>query len=84
MKFAVAFLLAFALSAPLAFAADAAPSTPATESEPSPRVQSHDIPEDDDEEDDTPWALYGVVAGFTLFAAVVFLVISRADRSGKG
>ncbi len=61
-----------------------APSRPSTQPEPSSQVQSHDIPEDDDDEDETPWQLYGVAAGFTLFAAVVYLVISRAGRSGKG
>lgn len=84
MRFAAGLLLSLTLLWPVLSPAETAPATPPTQSEPSPRVQSHDLPEDDDEEDDTPWTLYGAAAGFVLFAAIVFLVISRADRSGKG
>jgi len=44
------------------------------------RVQSHDVPEDDEEEEDVPWMLYGAIAGFVLFAAVIFLVVSRGPK----
>lgn len=51
---------------------------------PVARVQSYDVPDDDDDEDDVPWGLYAAMAGFALFAAVVYLVISRGARSGRG
>jgi hypothetical protein len=84
MRFLPALLLAFSLSWHGLCHAQAAQSSSTTQDESSSRVQSHDVPEDDDDEDETPWMLYGVISGFVVFAAVVYLVISRADRSGKG
>ncbi|HLX25110.1 MAG TPA: hypothetical protein VKR38_17305 [Usitatibacter sp.] len=85
MRIAALALLVLSLSWGAPSAAQTAPSQPSTQAQPSQsQVQSHDVPEDDDDEDETPWQLYGVAAGFTLFAAVVYLVISRAGRSGKG
>jgi hypothetical protein len=74
----------FAALALLVILAQAPPQGSSTQDDPAPRVQSHDIPEDDDDEDETSWMLYGIAAGFTVFGAIVYLVISRADRSGKG
>ncbi len=84
MRFAAAFALVLLLSWPAFSAEGTAPSQPSTTEQPGPRVESHDVPDDDDDEEETPWTLYGVIAGFVVFAAVVYLVISRADRSGKG
>ncbi|HEY2630381.1 MAG TPA: hypothetical protein VGI57_14720 [Usitatibacter sp.] len=76
--------------------AEAAPSLPLPppmEASPSPaqpskpaqpeRVQSHDIPDDEDDDEGNPWTLYAVIGGFLLFAAVVFLVVSRGSRPAR-
>jgi hypothetical protein len=84
MRFAAPLLLALALSWPLSSPGETAPSSPSPQAEPAPRVQSHDIPEDDDDEEEIPWTLYILAGGFVFFAAVIYLVISRAGRSAKG
>jgi uncharacterized protein len=59
---------------------------PAQQSKPAEpqRVQAHDLPDDEDEEEEgTPWMLYGAIAAFVLFAAIIFLVVTRANRSEK-
>ena len=72
-------------SLPLPPPIETAPGSPQQSKPAEPgRVQSHDEPDDDDDEDETPWVLYGAIAGFVLFAAVIFLVVSRTSRSAKG
>ena len=51
---------------------------------PTPEVPPNDASDEDDDEDETPWLTYAAIAGFVLFAAIVWLVISRAGRSAKG
>ena len=85
MRFAALLALALALSWPLSSPGETAPSSPSTQAEPAPRVQSHDIPDDDDDdEEEIPWTLYILAGSFVFFAAVIYLVISRAGRSAKG
>jgi hypothetical protein len=62
----------------------ASPDAPQKTAEPE-RVQAHDVPddEDDDDEDETPWMLYASIAGFVVFGAVIFLVVSRGNGSRK-
>jgi hypothetical protein len=81
MRLAALLAFALALSWPLSSRGD---SPPSTQSQSAPRVESHDVPDDDDDEEEVPWTLYVVAGGFVFFAAVVYLVISRAGRSGKG
>ena len=85
MRLVAPLLLALSLLWPLACRPQSAPPQPSADDSPQ-RVQTHDVPDDEeeDEEGETPWTLYAVLAGFTLFGAVVFLVISRGGRSGKG
>jgi uncharacterized protein len=59
-------------------------SVPAQPSRAEPqRVQAHDLPDDEDDEEETPWTLYAAIAGFVFFAAVIFLVITRGNRSTR-
>jgi hypothetical protein len=84
MRLAALLALTLALSWPLSSPGETAPGSPSAQPGPAPRVQSHDIPDDDDDEEEIPWMLYAMGGGFLFFAAVIYLVISREGRSGKG
>ncbi len=45
-----------------------------------PPAPPHEVFDDDEDEEEPPWSLYAAIAGFVLFAAIVFLVTTRGSR----